>query len=138
MLARLVDVLLVQMLRAWLDQDDDTTPSALRAVRDPVVGAAMAAIHDAPARPWTTTELAKATAVSRATLARRFPAVLGETPAAYLTRWRLDLSARRLRETDDSLEQIAHDVGYTSVYAFSRAFRRAKQVPPGRYRAAAR
>jgi AraC-like DNA-binding protein len=138
-LGRLVDVLLVQVLRAWLEREEaGAAPSSLRAVRDPVVGAAMAAIHADPAHPWTTAELARATAVSRATLARRFPAVLGETPAAYLTRWRLDLSARRLRDTDDSLEQIAHAVGYTSVYAFSRAFRRARAVPPGRYRTTAR
>jgi AraC-like DNA-binding protein len=138
LLARLVDVLLVQLLRAWLARDETAPPSPLRAVRDPVVGGAMAAIHADPARPWTTTTLARATAVSRATLARRFPAVAGETPAAYLTRHRMDLSARRLRDTDDSLEQIARDVGYTSVYAFSRAFRRARSLPPGRYRAAAR
>jgi AraC-like DNA-binding protein len=142
LLARLVDVLLVQLLRAWLARDDDgpdaAPPSPLRAVRDPVVGAAMAAIHADPARAWTTTALADATAVSRATLARRFPAVAGETPAAYLTRHRMDLSARRLRDTDESLEQIAHAAGYTSVYAFSRAFRRARAVPPGRYRSLAR
>lgn len=145
LLSRLVDVLLVQLLRAWLARDDgdadgpgSAPPSPLRAVRDPVVGAAMAAIHADPARAWTTTTLARATAVSRATLARRFPAVAGETPAAYLTRHRMDLSARRLRDTDDSLEQIAHAVGYTSVYAFSRAFRRTRALPPGRYRSLAR
>jgi AraC-like DNA-binding protein len=139
-LGRLVDVLLVQLLRAWTATEEAAaaSPSRLRAVRDPVVGAAMARIHADPGHAWTTAELARATAVSRATLARRFPAVVGETPAAYLTRWRMDLSARRLRDTDDSLENIAHAVGYTSVYAFNRAFRRARAMPPGRYRTAAR
>ncbi|WP_445149883.1 AraC family transcriptional regulator [Baekduia sp. Peel2402] len=139
-LGRLVDVLLVQLLRAWLASDEALSgaPSPLRALRDPVVTAAMAEIHAAPGHPWTTSELARATAVSRATLARRFPAVVGETPAGYLTRRRMDLAARRLRDTDDSLEQIAQAVGYTSVYAFSRAFRRARAVPPGRYRTQAR
>jgi AraC-like DNA-binding protein len=139
-LGRLVDILLVQTLRAWTEhaRDDAAGPSRLRAIRDPVVGAAMAHIHADPAHAWTTAELARATAVSRATLARRFPAVLGETPAAYLTRRRMDLAARRLRDTDDSLERIAQATGYTSVYAFSRAFRRARGVPPGRFRAQAR
>lgn len=50
----------------------------------------------------------------------------------------MDLAAHRLRDTDDTLEQIAADVGYTSVYAFSRAFRRERSSPPGRYRTAAR
>jgi transcriptional regulator GlxA family with amidase domain len=98
----------------------------------------VAKLHEDPARAWTTATLAEEVAVSRATLSRRFPAVVGETPGAYLTRWRMDLAARRLRDTDDSLEQIASAVGYTSVYAFSRAFSRARSLPPGRYRVAAR
>ncbi|MEU6733431.1 AraC family transcriptional regulator [Streptomyces physcomitrii] len=137
-LARLVDVLLVQALRDWLERDDGGSASPLHALRDPVVSTAMAMIDAEPGRAWTTTELARVTAVSRATLARRFPATLGETPAAYLTRRRLDLSARRLRDTDDPLEKIARDVGYTSVYAFSRAFRRQRGVPPGRFRSTSR
>ena len=137
-LARLIDVLLVQALRAWLAREDDTAASPLHAVRDPAVSAAMALIDAAPGDAWTVTRLARESAVSRATLARRFPAILGETPAAYLTRRRLDLAARRLRDTDDTLEVIAQHVGYTSVYAFSRAFRRQQGVPPGRFRVAAR
>ncbi len=54
--------------------------------------------------------------------------------AAYLARLRMDLAARRLRDTDDPLESVAQSVGYTSVYAFSRAFSRARSQPPGRYR----
>ncbi|WP_411084641.1 cupin domain-containing protein [Streptomyces sp. cmx-18-6] len=137
-LARLVDVLLVQALRDWLERDEGGSASPLHALRDPVVSTAMALIDAEPGRAWTMAELARASAVSRATLARRFPAALGETPAAYLTRRRLDLAARRLRDTGDSLERIAQDVGYTSVYAFSRAFRRARGVPPGRFRTASR
>lgn len=133
-LNRLVDVLLVQVLRAWLP----TEPSWLGALRDPVVGAAVAKLHADPAREWTTATLAREAAVSRATLTRRFTSALGESPGAYLTRWRMDLAARRLRDSDDSLEQVAAAVGYTSVYAFSRAFSRARAVPPGRFRAAAR
>lgn len=137
-LAHLVDILLAQALRVWLDRDDACGASPLNAVRDPVVSAAMAMIDADPGRAWTTTDLASAVSVSRATLARRFPALLGETPAAYLTRRRLDLAARRLRDTHDTLEQIAHDVGYTSPYAFSRAFSRARGLPPGRFRAVSR
>jgi len=124
----------VQILRAWLPNQ----PSWLGALRDPVVGTAVAKLHAEPAREWTTSELAREAAVSRATLTRRFASVLGEAPAAYLTRWRMDVAARRLRDSDESLEQVAAAVGYTSVYAFSRAFRRARGVPPGRFRAAAR
>jgi AraC-like DNA-binding protein len=72
--------------------------------------------------------------VSRATLGRRFVEFVGESLSAYLTRWRLHLAARRLRTTDDSIGKIARSVGYTSEYAFSRAFARAWGAAPGRFR----
>jgi AraC-like DNA-binding protein len=135
----LVDILLVQVLRAWIaDGSADAGRSWLRVLGDPVVGTAVARLHEDPARAWTIEDLAREASVSRATLSRRFPALLGETPVAYLTRWRMDLAARRLRDTDDPLERIAQDVGYTSVYAFSRAFARSRSQPPGRYRVSSR
>ncbi|MGF7237093.1 MAG: AraC family transcriptional regulator [Frankia sp.] len=134
-LDRLVDVLLIHLLRAWL-RTEPTTPSVswLRALNDPTIAAVLTAMHADPARAWTLNTLAGHVAVSRATLARRFPALVGETPAAYLTRWRMDLAARRLRDTDDPIDVIARAVGYTSEYAFSRAFSRDRALPPGRYR----
>ena len=76
--------------------------------------------------------------VSSATLARRFTAKVGETPAAYLTRWRMDLAAQRLRDTDDTVGAIARSLGYTSEYAFNRAFARHRGTAPGRYRSPVR
>jgi len=139
-LDRLVDILLVQLLRAWLQARpaEPEEPSWLGVLSDPVIGAAVAKLHEDPARGWTAAALAQEISVSRATLSRRFPAVVGKAPGAYLTDWRMDLAARRLRDTDDPLEAIARSVGYTSVYAFSRAFRRAREQPPGRYRVASR
>jgi AraC-like DNA-binding protein len=101
-------------------------------------GPALAVLHTQPGRDWTVDSLAAATGVSRATLARRFPAQTGLTPAAYLTRWRMDLAAKRLRDTDDTVGVIARSLGYTSEYAFNRAFTRARGTPPGRYRAQGR
>jgi len=50
----------------------------------------------------------------------------------------MDLAAQRLRDSNDTVAAIAHSVGYTSEYAFSRAFARARGLPPGRYRRLAR
>ena len=134
-LNRLVDILLIHVLRAWLQGRPGELPASwLRALSDDVVAPALAALHTDPARDWTLQTLAEAAAVSRATLARRFTAAVGESPGAYLTRWRMDLAARRLRTTDDSLAVVARSVGYTSEHAFSRAFSRARSLPPGRYR----
>lgn len=137
-LDRLVDVLLVQVLRTWLASRPARHPSWLGVLCDEVVGAAVTRLHEDPARDWTTATLARETGVSRATLSRRFVTMTGESPGAYLARWRMDLAARRLRDTDDSLEAIARSVGYTSVYAFSRAFHRIRSQPPGQYRSRSR
>ena len=139
-LDRIVDILLVQLLRAWLDTAaaPGRAPSWLSALTDPIAGPALAALHSQPGRDWTIPSLAAAIGVSRATLARRFPAQVGCTPAAYLTRWRMDLAAVRLRDTDDTVGAVARSLGYTSEYAFNRAFARHRHMPPGRYRTRSR
>ena len=136
---RLLDVLLVQVLRAWVARPEAASGrSWLTGLREPVTAAALARLHTDPSQPWTGASLASAVGVSRATLARRFAESVGEPPLTYLTRWRMDLAAQALRETDRQVEVIARDVGYSSEFAFSRAFSRSRGVPPGRYRAAIR
>lgn len=138
-LKSLVDIVLVEMLRAWLaDSPPECFGTWLGALGDPVVGQALQHLHQDPATPWTTSSLAETISVSRATLARRFPIATGQTPAAYLALWRMDLAAVRLRDTHESLETIAAGVGYGSVPAFTRAFTRAHGNTPGRYRSQAR
>jgi AraC-like DNA-binding protein len=136
---RLIDVMLIHVMRTWLRiQEDDATDGWLLALRDPVVARAMNAIHQRPREPWTIESLAREVSVSRATLARRFAHLVGETPPEYLTRWRMDLAAQRLRDTDDTVAAIAAAVGYRSEYSFSRAFTRHRGLAPGRYRRHAR
>ncbi|SDP33980.1 AraC-type DNA-binding protein [Nakamurella panacisegetis] len=131
---RLVEVLLIQVLRCWLLENDFTDASWLRGLADPVVGLVLSALHDRPEHHWTLPELASIAHVSRATLSRRFTATVGTTPSAYLTRWRMDLAAHRLRETGGRVHEIARAVGYQSEFAFSRSFARAHGIPPQRYR----
>ena len=132
---RLIDVLFVQVIRAWLGTGDHSETSWLQALRDPSIGRALAVLHADPAAPWTIETLAREVSLSRATLTRRFSSLVGETPLAYLTRWRMELAARHLRETDKAVSTIARRVGYGSEVAFSRAFSRLRGLPPGRYRA---
>ncbi|SDZ39659.1 AraC family transcriptional regulator [Herbiconiux ginsengi] len=135
---RLVDVLLVEFLRTWLAASPEADASWWGVLRDPLLLQAVTRIHEAPGHPWTTEALAREVATSKQTLVRRFTTFAGTTPGEYLTRWRMNLAAHRLRDTDDTLEAIAADIGYTSVYAFSRAFHRERSLPPGRYRTTAR
>lgn len=137
-LDRLVDLLLVNILRAWLTSETDSDLTWWGVLRDPLLFQAVTKIHEEPGRPWTTELLAREVATSKPTLIRRFVAFTGSPPGVYLTQWRMNLAARRLRDSEDQLETIAAEVGYTSVYAFSRAFSRERGVPPARYRRLAR
>ncbi|MCP2167788.1 AraC family transcriptional regulator [Goodfellowiella coeruleoviolacea] len=131
-LPSLLDLLLVYMIRAWMaEATSGTWPGALG---DPVTAAALRAMHSDPAAPWTNDRLAAQAGVSRPTLARRFTALVGRPPMAYLTWWRLTLAATLLRDTSDTLAVIAERVGYGSPYALSHAFQREFGTTPGRYR----
>jgi transcriptional regulator GlxA family with amidase domain len=132
---RLLDLLLIHVVRAWLDTEGDTMDASwLRGLRDPLTARVLAVLHERPGHDWTLDTLAATVNVSRATLARRFTHHVGEPPLTYLTRWRLDVAARKLRDTTLPVAAIAHDVGYTSEFAFNRAFTRTHGQPPGRYR----
>ncbi len=136
--ARLVDVLFIQVVRCWLEQQPEGSAGWLGAVRDPQVGRALGLMHGEPRRDWTLESLAAEVACSRATFARRFRELVGEPPLVYLTRLRMGLAARLLRESDEPLSAIAGRVGYASEFAFNRTFHRVRGVPPGRYREEAR
>lgn len=132
---RLIEVLFVHVIRSWLAASADSLrPSWLTGLRDEVVARGLGLLHAQPERAWTVDELAAAVHVSRSTLVRRFNDLVGEPPATYLTRWRMELAARLLRESAQPVGRIAHHVGYTSEFAFSRAFARHRGEPPGRYR----
>jgi AraC-like DNA-binding protein len=135
---RLIDVLFVHVIRAWIAGQHDNDMSWLSALRDPTIGRALSVLHARPEASWSLDALAREVNVSRATLMRRFTALVGEPPLSYLARWRMDLAARELRETTDAVSAIAHRVGYGSEFAFSRAFSRIRGRSPGRYRAEAR
>ncbi|MCX4539567.1 AraC family transcriptional regulator [Streptomyces sp. NBC_01565] len=128
----LLDLLLVYMVRSWMDEGASGSWSA--ALGDPVAAAALRALHADPAAAWTNDRLAAEAGVSRPTLARRFTALVGRPPMAYLTWWRLTFAATLLRDTQDPLAAIAHRVGYATPYAFSHAFNREFGTTPGRYR----
>jgi AraC-like DNA-binding protein len=137
--ARLLDLLLIEAIRHWVQHDPDVSgPSWLTALRDPTIARTLALLHARPAEPWTLEKLASEVHVSRTTLTRRFTEAVGDPPLAYLTRWRMHLAATRLKHTNETVETIAYEVGYTSEHAFNRAFARNRGHPPGRYRHLAR
>jgi AraC-like DNA-binding protein len=137
LLPALLDVLLVQILRTWFASRSGDTSRWAAALHDPAVGTALRTIHTEPDRPWTVDKLGTRVGLSRAVFARRFTALVGQPPMAYLSWWRMTVAARLLREGDAPLAAIARRVGYASEYAFAHAFKRAFGSPPGAFRHAA-
>jgi AraC-like DNA-binding protein len=137
-LDRLLDLLLIAVLRAWFARPDADTPGWYRASGDPVVGRALRLMHHNPAHPWTVAELAHATGISRAALARRFHDLVGEPPMAFLTNWRIALAADLLLEPGTTIASVADRVGYGSSFALSTAFKRLRGISPQQHRTALR
>lgn len=135
-LDRLLDLLLIAVLRAWFARGE-AVPGWVRAQADPVVGRALRMLHNHPAHPWTVAGLAGRLGVSRATLARHFTRLVGEPPMAYLTDWRLALAADLLRQPDATIGAVARQVGYSSGFALSAAFKRVRGMSPNAYRTSA-
>jgi AraC-like DNA-binding protein len=135
-LDRLLDLLLVTALRAWFSGHRAEAPGWYRAQGDPVVGRALRMLQNNPAQPWTVASLARETGVSRAALARRFAELVGEPPMTFLTAWRLALAADLLREPGTTISAVAQQVGYSSPFALSTAFKRVRGVSPNEHRAA--
>jgi AraC-like DNA-binding protein len=133
-LDRLLDLLLVAVVRLWLTREGGEAPAWWRAEHDPVVGKALRLLTNNPSEPWTVANLASASGVSRAAFARRFNELVGEPPIAFLTSWRLALAADLLREPEMTIGAVARRVGYSSPYALSAAFKRAYGMSPKQHR----
>lgn len=135
--ARLTDVLIVYVLRAHIRQLPAAETGWLSALRDPQIGRALGQMHRHPEEAWTAEALARDVGLSRSAFFRRFRDAVGETPADYLTRWRVHLAGRMLREDRVSVAAAARSVGYQTEAAFSNAFVRVVGVRPGAFKRAA-
>jgi AraC-like DNA-binding protein len=133
MVARILDLLFIQILRAWA-AGTDAEPNWLAGALDPQIGLALSAIHRDPGHDWTVEELARACSLSRSAFAARFVARVGKPPATYLAHIRLDTATDLLRDTSLPVTLVAENVGYTSEAAFSRAFKHRYGTPPARWR----
>jgi AraC-like DNA-binding protein len=130
-LDRLLDLLLITTVRVWFDQPDSRPPGWYAANSDPLVGEALRLVHDHPSHPWTVASLAAKVGASRAAFARRFTDLVGQPPIDYLTEWRMTLATDLLGEPGTTVASVASKVGYSTPYAFSTAYRRARGVSPG-------
>lgn len=134
LLARVSEVLLVEALRHHLRGPAAPGTGLLKGLGDPQIGKALALIHGDCAREWTVEVLAREAALSRSAFVQRFAREVGHPPIRYLAQWRLHCARRLLRQSAKTIAQVAHEVGYESQEAFSRAFKREFGRSPGQWR----
>ncbi|WP_263384551.1 AraC family transcriptional regulator [Granulicella arctica] len=134
---QLACMILVQALRQHLSDRTTCNIGWLFAMADHSLKAAINSMHEDPSHPWTLEQLARKSGLSRSSFVKRFREAVGETPMAYLTRWRMLVASDRLRNTKDSVTGIALSSGYDSESAFRKAFRTVMGSSPRRYSRAA-
>jgi AraC-like DNA-binding protein len=130
LMARLADIIVTRVVRAWVEREAESATGWLAAIRDPQIGASLAAFHRSPERAWDVEALAAAAHLSRSQFSERFTASLGVAPARYVASWRMHLAARWLASERLSIGEVASRLGYESEPSFSRAFKRIVGKPP--------
>ncbi|WP_020655523.1 AraC family transcriptional regulator [Massilia niastensis] len=135
--SRLFELLFVHAIRAYSAQPGGPTRGWLAANADRHLALALEAMHGDPGHDWTVESLARMAGMSRSAFAARFKAVVGQTPLDYLTQWRMYCATRLLQHSGLALAEVSRQVGYESVAAFNRVFRRETAMTPGAFRKAA-
>lgn len=128
---RMLEVLLVEVLRRPNVGNEAIPAGLVKGMRLPGLARALSAMHADIRVNWTVAELARIAGMSRSAFAARFNEMLGCAPIEYLARWRMALARDALIRGVKSLDDIAEEIGYESVSAFSTAFRRRSGVAPG-------
>lgn len=133
-IGKLSELMFVEAVRRYIGSLPPEQSNWLAGLRDTHVGRALALMHTKPAHNWTAEDLAGEVNMSRSAFADRFTQLIGMPPMRYLTNWRMQLAASKLRENRQTIAQISYDVGYESEAAFTRAFRREMGQPPAAWR----
>ena len=135
MIQRLAEVLFIHMVRVWQETEGQEASFAA-AVADKNIGRSLQAFHQDPGAKWTVDRLAREGGLSRTVFVERFRRHIGQAPMQYATEWRMQSAHNLLADRDRSIEQIAEAVGYESLAAFSRTFKKVTGVSPGAARRA--
>jgi len=131
---RLLEVLCAEAVRAHIEVTPQQEVGWFKGIKDPVVGRAIKAIHLNPAEDWSVQRLAGKVSMSPSRFAARFSESLGESPMVYVAKWRMNVACRKLAASRIGVDQVAADVGYESVAAFNRAFKKHVGLPPAAWR----
>jgi len=131
---RLIDVMFCYILRQWMETNPKEEASWIHAFYDDYLRKPIIAIHENPTHSWSVEELASYANLSRAAFSQRFKNFVNDTPINYLAKVRVQKSMMLLTKTDQSVEAIAAQVGYSSGFALSKAFKRINGISPNQFR----
>lgn len=134
MTSHLAQIMLLQVLRVWLNSDQKKYAGWLAALAEPRLVQSINAIHIKPEHPWTVAELASIANMSRTSFSEHFRNTVGKAPIDYLIDWRMQLAADMLKRTERKVIDISFTIGYQSEAAFSTAFRRIFGCSPIQFR----
>lgn len=134
MIEHLLELLCAGAVRSYMTSLQPQEPSWLTGLRDPIISRALALIHAQPGGDWSVYHLAQSVALSPSRFAARFKETLGESPMSYVSKWRIHVASRLLNSTEKTISEIASEVGYENLAAFTRAFKRHLDIPPGVWR----
>ena len=120
---RIFEVVVIQLLRWLLDhpREAGVRPGFITGMAHPRLARALMAMHDAPGQAWTLARLAGCAGMSRTAFAGAFREVVGQTPADYLSGWRVALAQSRLR-AGQPVKAMTEELGFANPSALSRAF----------------
>jgi AraC-like DNA-binding protein len=79
-------------------------------------------------------ELAAACYCSVTHFRRQFTAAMGQSPQSYLTKFRLQMATTLLKNTTQSIAEIAGAVGFTTLSSFNRHFKSLIGISPRQLR----
>lgn len=130
----LANLILIEALRIHLSGTAKSGLGLLSALSDKQLSAAVACMHEEPARAWTVGELAQRAGMSRSAFASKFKEIVRQSPIEYLTRWRMLLAEQRMAGTTDSIAEIAWSLGYESASAFTKVFKKLTGQAPRQHR----
>jgi len=133
-LRRLVELLFIQVFRAYASQPGASVSFLAARQEDKQVARTLKAMHERPEYPWTVNRLAHEAARSRTAFLARFANLVGQPPLRYLTSLRMTRAKQLLLTGPGNLERVAEAVGYGSAQAFARAFKRSSGVTPAEFR----
>lgn len=87
-----------------------------------------------PTEEYTSDKLSGMAEVAETTFRRLFKEATGKTATEFIRQVRLTTAARLLLVSNDPVNCIAHDVGFEDANHFTRVFKQAFGMTPGRYR----